>query len=52
MGQALRRVPVTKITLQEMVLEAAANHRLMKPNPVALTVADVVSIYEETLEVT
>jgi len=51
-GQALRRVPVTKITLQEMVLEAAANHRLMKPNPVALTVADVVSIYEETLEVT
>lgn len=50
-GPALRRVPVPRSSLEAMAREAVANHRLMKPNPVALTVADVVSLYEETLQV-
>lgn len=50
-GPALRRVPVPRSSLEAMAREAVANQRLMKPNPVALTVADVVSLYEETLQV-
>lgn len=45
----LRRTPLPRNALAEMAAEAVANQRLMAPNPAAITVAEAIRIYEETL---